>query len=113
MGTATGDSKWITNEAARAFSRSLRGKYQAILVGINTVLRDDPHLGARPAVGGARATGYYLRARLPPAPSTSAASSACVFGIFRISTYPTTRTVTPLQMPSTMPAFFTRPFASV
>ena len=61
MATATGDSKWITNEAARAFSRSLRGKYQAILVGINTVLRDDPHLGARPAVGGARG----IRARDP------------------------------------------------
>ena len=47
MATATGDSKWITNEAARAFSRSLRGKDQAIPVGINAVLRDDPHLGAR------------------------------------------------------------------
>lgn len=47
LGTRTGDSKWITNEKARAFARKLRGEYQAVLVGINTVLKDDPHLGAR------------------------------------------------------------------
>jgi len=47
IATRTGDSKWITNEQERIFARSLRGQYQAILVGINTVIRDDPHLGAR------------------------------------------------------------------
>jgi diaminohydroxyphosphoribosylaminopyrimidine deaminase / 5-amino-6-(5-phosphoribosylamino)uracil reductase len=47
MATHTGDSKWITNPKARQFARALRGEYQAILVGINTVLHDDPHLGAR------------------------------------------------------------------
>jgi len=47
MATHTGDSKWITNEKARLFARGLRGEYQAILVGINTVLRDNPHLGVR------------------------------------------------------------------
>jgi diaminohydroxyphosphoribosylaminopyrimidine deaminase/5-amino-6-(5-phosphoribosylamino)uracil reductase len=41
------DSKWVTNEKARAFARRLRGQYQAVLVGVNTVLHDDPHLGAR------------------------------------------------------------------
>ncbi len=45
--TRTGDSKWITNGRARAYARALRGLYQAILVGINTVLHDDPHLGTR------------------------------------------------------------------
>ncbi|MCX6779650.1 MAG: bifunctional diaminohydroxyphosphoribosylaminopyrimidine deaminase/5-amino-6-(5-phosphoribosylamino)uracil reductase RibD [Candidatus Magasanikbacteria bacterium] len=45
--THSGDSKWITNEAAREFSRDLRGQYQAIIVGTNTVLKDDPHLGVR------------------------------------------------------------------
>lgn len=44
---AAGDSKWITNEPARAYGRKLRGRYQAILVGVNTVLADDPHLGTR------------------------------------------------------------------
>lgn len=47
IATHSGDSKWITNGRARAYARSLRSRYQSVLVGINTVLRDDPHLGAR------------------------------------------------------------------
>lgn len=47
IATKTGDSKWVTNEKARNFARQLRLYYQAILVGINTVLRDDPNLGVR------------------------------------------------------------------
>ncbi len=47
IATKSGDSKWITNEEAREYARGLRGKYQAILVGANTVVADDPHLGAR------------------------------------------------------------------
>lgn len=47
IATYTGDSKWITNKNARLFARKLRGEYQAILVGINTVMRDNPHLGVR------------------------------------------------------------------
>lgn len=52
LATRTGDSKWITNAKARAYARQLRGEYQAVLVGINTVLKDDPHLGVR--AGGKR-----------------------------------------------------------
>ncbi len=47
LATRTGDSKWITNEKARSFARALRGEHQSVLVGINTVLKDDPHLGVR------------------------------------------------------------------
>lgn len=47
MATAGGDSKWITCESARNYARSLRAKYQAILVGINTILTDNPNLGVR------------------------------------------------------------------
>ena len=47
IATRTGDSKWITNEKARTYAHKLRSQYQAILVGINTVLKDDPHLGTR------------------------------------------------------------------
>lgn len=47
IATRTGDSKWITNEKARKFGRILRGEYQAILVGVNTVLKDNPNLGTR------------------------------------------------------------------
>lgn len=47
IATTSGDSKWITNEKARKFARKLRSQYQGVLVGINTVLQDDPHLGVR------------------------------------------------------------------
>ncbi len=47
IATKTGDSKWITNEKVREYSRTLRGHYQAVLVGVNTVIADDPHLGVR------------------------------------------------------------------
>lgn len=47
ISTCTGDSKWITNGKAREYGRRLRGEYQSVLVGINTVLKDNPHLGVR------------------------------------------------------------------
>ncbi|MBI2597033.1 bifunctional diaminohydroxyphosphoribosylaminopyrimidine deaminase/5-amino-6-(5-phosphoribosylamino)uracil reductase RibD [Candidatus Daviesbacteria bacterium] len=47
LATETGDAKWITNQQSRRFARTLRGQYQGVCVGINTVLVDDPHLGVR------------------------------------------------------------------
>lgn len=47
IATSKGDSKWITNEKSRAFGHQLRQQYSAILVGINTVLADDPSLNVR------------------------------------------------------------------
>lgn len=47
LATRSRESKWITNEKARSFARVLRGEYQAVLVGVNTVLKDDSHLGFR------------------------------------------------------------------
>jgi len=44
IATPTGDSKWITSEASRKYVRRLRGRVDAILVGIDTVLQDDPEL---------------------------------------------------------------------
>ena|SRR5487761_351007 len=49
IATRSGDSKWITDAAARRHARMLRGWNQAVAVGINTVLADDPHLGPRSA----------------------------------------------------------------
>lgn len=43
----TGDSKWITGEVARKHVHMLRKKYSAILVGIGTVLEDNPMLNCR------------------------------------------------------------------
>ncbi len=46
-----GSSKWITSEETRAFVHSLRAENEAILVGVGTVLADDPHLGVRHGAG--------------------------------------------------------------
>lgn len=46
--TASGDSKWITGEAARDLGHQQRAWVDAILVGSGTVLADDPSLTARP-----------------------------------------------------------------
>ena len=47
IATSTGKSKWITSEQARNHVHVLRNKYSAILVGINTVLQDNPMLNCR------------------------------------------------------------------
>jgi diaminohydroxyphosphoribosylaminopyrimidine deaminase / 5-amino-6-(5-phosphoribosylamino)uracil reductase len=47
IATAGGHSKWITGEAARAEVHRLRAVHEAVLVGSNTVLADDPELTAR------------------------------------------------------------------
>jgi diaminohydroxyphosphoribosylaminopyrimidine deaminase/5-amino-6-(5-phosphoribosylamino)uracil reductase len=47
IATASGESKWITGEKARAHVMKLRQGSDAILVGINTVLADDPSLTFR------------------------------------------------------------------
>jgi diaminohydroxyphosphoribosylaminopyrimidine deaminase / 5-amino-6-(5-phosphoribosylamino)uracil reductase len=45
--TVTGESKWITGEGARRFGHLLRARNDAILIGVNTALADDPELTCR------------------------------------------------------------------
>lgn len=46
IATEYGDSKWISNEKSRKFVHKLRTKFDAILVGTNTVLKDNPNLSS-------------------------------------------------------------------
>lgn len=47
MATQNFDSKWISNTKSRGFAHYLRQRYDAICVGVNTVLQDDPQLTVR------------------------------------------------------------------
>lgn len=47
IATKTGESKWITGESSRQYVQKLRSRYMGIMVGIGTVLADDPMLNAR------------------------------------------------------------------
>lgn len=44
IASKTGDSKWITSEKSRTFSRKIRGYYDAILTSSSTVIADNPQM---------------------------------------------------------------------
>lgn len=52
IATETGESKWISSEVSRGYVQEMRATLSAVMVGIRTVLADDPRLNAR--VEGAR-----------------------------------------------------------
>lgn len=47
IATKTGESKWISGEKSRAYVHKLRNNYKGIMVGIGTVLADNPTLNCR------------------------------------------------------------------
>ncbi|MBI5773644.1 MAG: bifunctional diaminohydroxyphosphoribosylaminopyrimidine deaminase/5-amino-6-(5-phosphoribosylamino)uracil reductase RibD [Verrucomicrobia bacterium] len=64
IATASGESKWITGEKARAYGMKLRQGSGAILVGINTILADDPSLTVR-AVGNIQHSTFNVQRPTP------------------------------------------------
>lgn len=69
IATKTGDSKWITNKSSRKYVHQLRNEVDAILIGVETVLRDDPLLTVRSSEFGVRNQPVRIvvdsRARIP------------------------------------------------
>jgi diaminohydroxyphosphoribosylaminopyrimidine deaminase / 5-amino-6-(5-phosphoribosylamino)uracil reductase len=61
IATASGESRWITSEKARACAMKLRQGMDAILVGVNTVLADNPSLTVRRLDPGSRSAGKAIR----------------------------------------------------
>lgn len=47
IASCIGDSKWITNELSREYVHKIRNRVSGIMVGIGTVLQDDPELATR------------------------------------------------------------------
>ncbi|MBA2623998.1 MAG: GTP cyclohydrolase II, partial [Acidimicrobiia bacterium] len=67
IATATGDSRWISGEGERTLSHALRAACDGVLVGVGTVLQDDPQLTVR-MVPGASPVRFVLDStlRTPP-----------------------------------------------
>src|SRR5688572_3982769 len=51
IATKTGDSQWISSSASLQLAHQLRAEHEAILVGIGTVLADNPRLNVRLVAG--------------------------------------------------------------
>ncbi|EMI21360.1 RibD (Riboflavin-specific deaminase) [Rhodopirellula maiorica SM1] len=75
IATSTGQSQWISNEVSRADVHVLRGRVDAIAVGMGTVIADDPMLTARPA-GVRTATRVVFCANRLPTPQSRLIQSA-------------------------------------
>lgn len=77
IATASGESKWITGEAAREASQRLRHEYDAILIGVGTALADDPLLTDRTGLPRRRPlTRIVLDSSLRLSPQSNLARSA-------------------------------------
>src|SRR5947207_15997399 len=77
IATAAGESRWITGEAAREAVHRLRAEHDAVLIGAETALTDDPELTVRlPGYAGAQPARVVLDSRQRLSPVSKLAQTA-------------------------------------
>lgn len=76
IASKTGDSQWITNEQSRAYVHTLRHQHQAIMVGVETVVVDNPSLTTRLSVSGLDPIRIIVDSKLRTLPTARALQQA-------------------------------------
>jgi diaminohydroxyphosphoribosylaminopyrimidine deaminase/5-amino-6-(5-phosphoribosylamino)uracil reductase len=88
IATRSGESKWITGEAARADGQRLRAIHDAILVGANTVAADDPELTCRlPGLEGYSPVRIVLDSKARMSPGSKLALTANRTAVWLLCTH--------------------------
>ncbi|MDB5495635.1 MAG: deaminase [Phenylobacterium sp.] len=89
IATAAGESRWITGEAAREQVHRLRSEHDAVLVGVETALADDPELSVRlPGYTGAQPARVVLDSRQRLSPGCKLVRTAREIPTYLVTTTP-------------------------
>jgi diaminohydroxyphosphoribosylaminopyrimidine deaminase / 5-amino-6-(5-phosphoribosylamino)uracil reductase len=87
IATASGESKWITGEAARADGQKLRATHEGVLVGIGTAAADDPDLTCRlPGLAAYSPIRIVLDSKARLSPSSRLAKTAAKVPVWLLCT---------------------------
>ena len=87
IATASGQSRWITGERSREAVHRLRAQHDAVLVGVETALADDPELTVRlPGYAGRQPARVVLDSRQRLDPGCKLAASARAIPTFVVAT---------------------------
>jgi diaminohydroxyphosphoribosylaminopyrimidine deaminase / 5-amino-6-(5-phosphoribosylamino)uracil reductase len=95
IATASGESRWITGEAAREQVHRLRAAHDAVVVGVDTALADDPDLTVRlPGHDGRRPARVVLDSRQRLGPASRLVATAREVPTYVVTTRPPSEDLT-------------------